>query len=498
MPIKIAFAGSDSRTLVSALIVSTAKGENCTKEFRGMVFRGSPAMKPLAELSGWPVDFLDTRDNSIDGYAEAIIEAFKKKKIDYAAVMPEDLFYQGLVDRVCEAGYGEKIAGLTQKASFIEGDKIKAKEFLREAGVPVADAWTAANAKDFESVLKICLEYIHKYGGAVLKYPFSAGGKGSRVILDSWQIKKVFDGIVKDYGDDYKKICGAENWPILIESRMSGMEISFTALVDKKGNFQILPTALDYPERFSGQSGLENPVTGGMGSVSPHPAQTRQIMEMAGEKIFQPIIGAMKKAGYLRQCILYPGCFVSLNEKKEPTAIRVCEVNIRPGEPEFQTVARRTRNLGELFEAMFQGNLDKIVPETRQDQIAMTAALVTGPGGPKGQKGYPWSCTRKESMEMDLAYLKKKGIVLLPSAMEFRDGNFFSDGSRVCYIMANASVKQGQKRSESAKALREKLLRVFDEGKIRVVPRENPSGNRLDLRRDIGSHYEIADEIFGT
>lgn len=497
MPIKIAFAGSDSRTLVSALVVSTAKSENSEKKFQGAVFRGSPAMKPLSDLSGWPVDFLDTKDNTIDGYAEAIIDAFKNKKIDFAVPLPEDLFYQGLVDRVSKAGFGEKIAGLTQEASFIEGDKIKAKEFLRAAGVPVADEWTVANARNFESVLKICLEYIHKYGGAVLKYPFTAGGKGSRVILDSWQIKKVFDGLIKDYRDNYKKLCGDQNWPLLVESRMSGMEISFTALTDKKGNFQILPTAMDYPERFLGSSGPENPVTGGMGSVSPHPAQTRQIMEMASEKIFRPLIGAMKKAGYLRQCILYPGCFVSLDENKKPTAIRVCEVNIRPGEPEFQVVARRTRNLGALFEAMFQGNLDKVEVETRQDQIAMTMALVTGPGGPKGQKGYPWSCTRKESMEMDLAYFKKKGIALIPSAMEFQDGKFFSDGSRVCYITANASVKSGQKRNESAKALREKLLRAFDEGKVRVIPRENPSGNRLDLRRDIGSHYEIADEMFG-
>jgi len=496
MPIKIAFAGSDSRTLVSALVVSTATSENSEEKFQGVVFRGSPAMKPLAELSNWPVDFLETKDNSVDGYAGAIFEAFKSKKVDYVVPLPEDLFYQGLIDKVSEAGFGEKIAGLTREASFIEGDKIRAKEFLREAGVPVADEWTTVNAKDYQSVLKICLKYIHKRGGVVLKYPYTAGGKGSRVILNSWQIKKVYDGIIKDYQDNYQELRGVEDWPLLVESRMSGMEISFTALVDKNGNFQILPTAMDYPERFSGQSDPENPVTGGMGAISPHPVETPELVEMAAEKIFQSLIGAMKKAGYLRPCILYPGCFVSLDENKKPTAIRVCEVNIRPGEPEFPVVARRTRNLGALFQAMFRGNLDKIQPEIREDQIAMTMALVTGPGGPKGQKGYPWSCTRNEKMEMDLAYLKKKGIMLVPSAMEFRDGNFFSDGSRVGYITANASVKSGQKRSGSVNLLREKLLRAFDEGKVRVIPREDPKGNRLDLRRDIGSHYEIADGMF--
>ena len=54
---------------------------------------------------------------------------------------------------------------------------------------------------------------------------------------------------------------GKGNWPLLIESLMSGVEISFTILVDKNGNFQILPTAMDYPERFEGPAGKKNPIT---------------------------------------------------------------------------------------------------------------------------------------------------------------------------------------------------------------------------------------------
>ena len=40
------------------------------------------------------------------------------------------------------------------------------------------------------------------------------------------------------------------------------------------------------------------------------------------------------------------------------------------------------------------------------------------------------------------------------------------------------------------------MLNSFDNGKIRVIPRENPLGNRLDLRRDIGTHYAAAERIF--
>jgi phosphoribosylamine--glycine ligase len=39
-------------------------------------------------------------------------------------------------------------------------------------------------------------------------------------------------------------------------------------------------------------------------------------------------------------------------------------------------------------------------------------------------------------------------------------------------------------------------MAALDNGKIRVIPRENPQGNRLDIRRDIGLHYLKAEKIF--
>ena len=74
------------------------------------------------------------------------------------------------------------------------------------------------------------------------------------------------------------------------------------------------------------------------------------------------------------------------------------------------------RNLGVLIEAMFKGKLDEVKPEVRDDQLALCAGLVTGPGGPDGQKGYPWSCTRGEPLEIDFNYMKRKGIQVIPSA----------------------------------------------------------------------------------
>jgi phosphoribosylamine--glycine ligase len=498
---KIGFAGTDGRTLLCALVTATATSEIYKEAFKGVVVRGTPSMPKFCEIMNWPVEFVPTESNSAQDYSAAIIAALKDKKIDFVVPMPEALLFEGLVDAVEKAGFGDRIIGLRKSGAFIEGDKLECKRLCREAGIPVAESWTGMDARDYQSVLTSCLNYIHSYGGAVLKYPYSAGGKGARIIMNTWEIREVYDGLIKDYKDNYRKMFGGRGkWPLLIESLMSGVEISFTILADKNGNFQILPTAMDYPERFEGPAGKNNPITGGMGAVSPHPLETPELIEMAGNTIAMPLIEAMKEKAILRPCVLYPGCFVSLDADKRPKLIRVSEINIRPGEPEAQPVVRRLRNLGALIAATLEGNLNQVKPEVRADQLAMCCALVTGPGGPDGQKGYPWSCTRGEPVEVDFKYMKRKGIQMIPSAMmcASEDGGFKSDGTRVAFLNANATVKSDENHGEVADRFRKKLLAAFDNGKIRVVPREDPNGNRLDIRRDIGSHYQMAARIFSA
>jgi phosphoribosylamine--glycine ligase len=158
------------------------------------------------------------------------------------------------------------------------------------------------------------------------------------------------------------------------------------------------------------------------------------------------------------------------------------------------------RNLGVLIKAALEGNLNEVQPEVRTDQLAICSALVTGPGGPDGQKGYPWSCTRSEPVEIDYKYMKRKGIQVIPSAMMCApgDNSFKSDGTRVAFLNTNLTVKSEESRGEAADRSRKKLLSAFDNGKIRVIPREDANGNRLDLRRDIGFHYLEAERIFPT
>lgn len=496
---KIAFAGTDGRTLLCALVVSTATSETYKEGFEAVVVRGTPAMPLFVQIMNWPVRFVPTESNSIQDYSKAIIQALEENRIDYVLPMPEALLFEGLVDAVDAAGFGDRIIGLDQQGAFIERDKIKCKMLCEKAGIPVAPSWEEVDTKNYKDVLRTSLAFIDQFGGAVLKFPYSAGGKGARIILNSWEIREVYDTLFKDYKLIYRQMFGKKaKWPLLIESLMSGVEISFTILVDRVGNFQILPTAMDYPERFEGPASKSNPITGGIGAISPHPMETPDLIEMAGEVIAKPLIKEMKRLGILRPCVLYPGCFVSLDETKRPTSIRICEINIRPGEPEAQPIARRLRNFGALIKATLEGKLNEVEPEVRSDQLSICFALVTGPGGPDGQKGYPWSCTKGEPLEIDFNYLKRKGIQIIPSAMTYSasENRFKSDGTRVAYLNANGTVRKNEARGEVAERLRKKLITAFTSGKVRVIPRENSEGNRLDIRRDIGLHYLKAAEIF--
>jgi len=493
---RIGFAGSDGRTLLSALVTSrSGKGD----EFRGTVIRGMPAMKPYTKLMNWPVDFIDVPGASTTAsYIEAAVSALHDGQIAYLIPMPEALQFEGFVDAMITAGLGDRVCGLTKEASFLEGDKAACYQFCDEAEVPVAPEWIVGDLRDYRLFLGTSLKYLEHHGGLYVKFPYSAAGKGSRFIGSPWDIRHVYQGLLDDYGKTYEKLFpSGKPWPILFASYMNAIEVSFTALVDQFGHFQILPTGMDYQGRYSGPITTKNTITGGMASVSPHPVQSPALLKLARKQIFEPFIEGMRRKKILRPCILYPGCMVYFNADGCPWDIRLCEMNIRAPEPEFQTMAWLIKNFGHLVEAIFKGNLDEVVPEIRNDQIAMTLALVTGPGPGSEYPGYPWRHKPGEPMVLNLSALKKNNVTMIPAGMGYNEATktFVSDGTRVAYLIGAVTVS-GKARSEVANELRAKLYRLFEAGVVRTIPSENPMGNRLVVRDDVGTHFMIAEQVF--
>ena len=94
---RIGYVGTDGRSFLAALETSRALSELYPGDYQGVVVRGTPAMPFWAEQMKWPVSFIATADNSVEAYAQALIETFDKQELDVALIMPEGLIFQGLV-----------------------------------------------------------------------------------------------------------------------------------------------------------------------------------------------------------------------------------------------------------------------------------------------------------------------------------------------------------------------------------------------------------------
>ena len=158
---KIGFVGTDGRTLLAAVETSRSRSELYPGAYRGVVVKGTGAMEPFAQKMGWPVDFIPVPDNSAPSYAAALIRAFQTGELDVALVMPEGLLFEGLVDRVTDAGFGDRIIGMAAAGVEYEADKIAGKRSCEQAGIPVAPAWAEVEARDYPAVLKTCLACLH-------------------------------------------------------------------------------------------------------------------------------------------------------------------------------------------------------------------------------------------------------------------------------------------------------------------------------------------------
>ena len=157
----------------------------------------------------------------------------------------------------------------------------------------MAPAWTEVEARDYPAVLKTCLAYLHEFGGAVLKYPYSAGGKGARIMLNTWDVKDVYDGLMKDYKDDYTHGCGKKSpWPLLIEARMSGVEMSFRPSGGWEGPLSNFAHRHGLPGTVSAAAGPGQSHHRRYGLHFAHPMESPALLALADETIARPLIRA--------------------------------------------------------------------------------------------------------------------------------------------------------------------------------------------------------------
>lgn len=303
---------------------------------------------------------------------EEMADFAEAEKIDLTFVGPEKPLSAGIVDLFDRRGL--PIVGPSQEASRLESSKCDTKVMLRELAIPVPEFEVFSDPDRAR-------DYVRQVGyPVVVKADGLAAGKGSLVCDDVAEAEAAIHEIME------AQAFGESGNRVEIEKRLYGRELSFFCFTDGSAIVPMV-AAQDYKRELDQDQGKN---TGGMGSYSPHPWLTDELVKTIMDRVAEPVInGLREKYGIVYRGILYLG--LMLVEESDGLVPYVLEINIRLGDPEAQVILPRLQtDLVDVCEAILTGNLDQIQPRWAPDYRLCLVAVSGRTKGKKGwYKGYP-------------------------------------------------------------------------------------------------------------
>lgn len=353
-----------------------------------------------------------------------------KEKIDLTFVGPEKPLSAGIVDLFESRGLA--IIGPTREASRLESSKCDAKVIMRELGIPVPEFENFSDPKKAR-------DYVRGVGyPVVVKADGLAAGKGSLVCESAADAEEAVRSIME------RRIFGEAGDRVDIEKRLYGRELSFFCFTD---GYSVVPmvAAQDYKRAREGDEGKN---TGGMGSYSPHPWLTDDLVRTIMAQVAEPLItGVREKHGILYRGILYLG--LMLVEEGARITPYVLEINIRLGDPEAQVILPRLRtDLVDVCEAVVRGKLAAIRPEWDPDYRLCLIATSGPTRGKKGwYKGYP--DRYKIGLPIEGVEDVDRDCLVFHSGTERNaEGRLITTGGRVlCIVSSGETLRQAREKA---------------------------------------------------
>jgi len=313
---------------------------------RLVIAPGNPGMEKLGELVA-----LKATD------AEGLTALAREIRADLVVVGPESALEQGLADRLAAAGV--PCFGPTRKAAQLETSKAFSKAFMERHEIPTAGYGVYERLHEARQALDVFRPpYVIKADGL-------AAGKGVAISPDKRDAEAEIERML---GGRF----GAAGARVVIEEFMDGEEGSLFALCDGQ-RAVLLGGAQDHKRAFDGDLG---PNTGGMGSYSPAPVFTPELVEAADRTIVQPVVAAMAQEGNSYRGVLYAGLMATAEGPK------VVEFNARFGDPECQVLMMRLdSDVVPLLLACARGDLSRAPAPVFGDDVVICVVLAA--------KGYP-------------------------------------------------------------------------------------------------------------
>jgi len=296
-----------------------------------------------------------------------LIKFAQSEKIDLTVVGPEAPLVAGIVDEFLKVGL--RVFGPSKKAAELEGSKKFCKELMKKANVPSADFRVFTNAAEAMSYVSE-----REAEGFVVKADGLCAGKGVVVCSSKDEANNAIKRMLlqKEFGEASNRI--------LIEEKLEGQEASLLAIVDGQ-TIVPLEAAQDHKAAHDGDTG---PNTGGMGSYSPTPVMTPELIDLAVEKILVPTVHEMRKEGRPFRGVLYAGLMLTHQGPK------VLEFNVRFGDPETQVILMRLKSdLGQILYAAAEGKLEEIPPLEWDPRPAVCVVMASAGYPGDYEKGRP-------------------------------------------------------------------------------------------------------------
>ena len=318
----------------------------------------SPPVRRLVIAPGNPgMDALGERVDLKVTDADALTVLAREMRADLVVVGPETALEAGLADRLAAAGI--PCFGPSAKAARLETSKAFSKAFMERHEIPTAGYGVYERLHEARQALTVFKPpYVIKADGL-------AAGKGVAISPDKRDAEAEIERML---GGRF----GTAGARVVIEEFMDGEEGSLFAVCDGQSAL-LLGGAQDHKRAFDGDLG---PNTGGMGSYSPAPVFTPELVEAAERLIVQPVVAAMAAEGAPYRGVLYAGLMATEEGPK------VVEFNARFGDPECQVLMMRMDgDIVPLLLACAKGDLTQARLPTFSTDTVICVVLAA--------KGYP-------------------------------------------------------------------------------------------------------------
>ncbi|MBW8734747.1 MAG: phosphoribosylamine--glycine ligase, partial [Asticcacaulis sp.] len=325
-------------------------------------------------------------------------------------VGPESALAEGIAD-VCALA-GIPCFGPKKRAAQLESSKAFTKDFCKRHNIPTAASETFSTVAEARDFLK---SYDPPY---VIKADGLAAGKGVAISPDYQDAVAEVEAML---GGRY----GAASQHIVIEEFMTGEEASIFALCDGETAL-VFGWAQDHKRAFDGDTG---PNTGGMGTYSPAPIVTPDLLDITARDILAPTMIGMKAEGNPYTGVLYAGLMV---EDGKP---RLVEYNARFGDPECQVLMLRLESdIVPYLLAATKGRLkDMPMPKWRDDAAVCVVFAA---------KGYPDSPLTGSVIRGANQDFGDDVTVFHAGTLRAEDGSLRAAGGRVLNICARGKTLQ--------------------------------------------------------